>query len=214
MCGRSWRRTRCHSLAQASGAVLIPASGCESVPPDLIVHFAARTLRAAAPGAALAHSVSAFEGKAGYSGGTLDSVLSLFDEVPQSVLHASTADWACSPVRGLPQPWRWSWALPLLPEVTGGFYFMFMCDKHVVQRTWGLRRSALDSSEKDARDEATRDAYAPNFVFEEFMTTDGHLTGVFLSAVFTVVWAALAWRPVRWLLRQVIPKPGQGPDTL
>jgi short subunit dehydrogenase-like uncharacterized protein len=94
---------RCHTLAESTGAVLIPSSGQDSVPSDLTIHLANKALKAAAPGASMARSVGAFSMEttgptsSPISGGTLDSMAALFDEVPRSLLTASFAPWALSP---------------------------------------------------------------------------------------------------------------------
>jgi short subunit dehydrogenase-like uncharacterized protein len=215
--------------ATKTGSIIIPGSGLDSVPSDIVVHLANSTLKEiVGPTTAIDTSTSAWAMRGGISGGTLGTVLAILEGVPREKLKAS-GDWALSPVQGLPSPHhRLLYTLPLSsPAVHGAFYFMTPTNRAVVQRTWGLheldaRRTALRMNNNTSASaseiqslvaEKQRWTYGRQFKYDEFLVMSNAVSAIAFGVVFALGAMALVFiPPVRWLFKKLVPQPGQGPS--
>lgn len=146
-------------LASKAHAIIIPAAGFDSVPSDLAVYLANKTLKAlAGPDAEIEESISSFELPAEISGGSYATMLCAMNEVPRAMLQAGQRDYALSTglrylvvssfhaaerfvgIHGTPRPpSKLLYQLPFSnPPIYGGVYIMAGCNRAIVQRTWGL----------------------------------------------------------------------------
>jgi hypothetical protein len=206
---------RCHTLAEQTGAVLIPCCGFDSIPSDISAYLSNRTLKENSPDATLDSSVTAMQIKAGISGGTMDTMFTVMEDVPPKLRSASIKSFAFSPstssqshtcaclisvhlVRGVRQvTFNFLYSLPLYPHITGGYYFMTVCNRLVVQRTWGLGQVELAAKKEDAG--AQSRAYGPRFAYSEFMSVPGGKIGGFIVSALTLLFGlAVAISPVRY----------------
>lgn len=84
--------------ATKTGAIIIPCSGLDSIPSDISVYLANKTLKAVVgPDTAIDNSTSAWELRAGISGGTLGTSIAAVEDVPRAKLEASMKDYVLSP---------------------------------------------------------------------------------------------------------------------
>jgi short subunit dehydrogenase-like uncharacterized protein len=85
--------------ATKTGSIIIPCSGLDSVPTDLVVYLANKTLKATiGPDTAIENSTSAWDVAQGsLSGGTLGTTFAAIEEVPRAKLIESTKDYRLSP---------------------------------------------------------------------------------------------------------------------
>ncbi len=84
--------------ATTTGAVIVPGCGFDSVPSDIAVFLANRTLKnALGPQTQLGLSQSFFNIKGGFSGGTMASMAAEIEVVPADVAEESERDYALSP---------------------------------------------------------------------------------------------------------------------
>jgi hypothetical protein len=100
-------------------------------------------------------------------------------------------------VKGVRQvAFKFIYSLPLYRHITGGYYIMTVCNRLVVQRTWGLAQAELAGKGDDAG--AQSRAYGPKFAYTEFLTVPGGKIGGFiLSALTLLLGLAVAIPPVR-----------------
>lgn len=84
--------------ATKTGAVVVPGCGFDSVPSDIAVFLANRTLKnALGPRTQLGLSQSFFNMKGGFSGGTMATMAAVIEDVPADVTQESQKDYAISP---------------------------------------------------------------------------------------------------------------------
>lgn len=84
--------TRYDYLASKTRSIIIPAAAFDSVPSDLAVYLSNKTLKAlAGPETDIDESITAFKVKGAMSGGTLQTLIALLEEVPrEKAMYAST----------------------------------------------------------------------------------------------------------------------------
>jgi len=212
--------------ATKTGAVIIPCSGLDSIPSDVSVYLANKTLKGiAGPDTAIENSTSAWEMRGGVSGGTLHTSMAALEEVPRATLEASMKDYVLSPVEGLPSPRpRLLYTLPLSsPRVRGSFFAMIGINRSVVQRTWGLhelearrlstRANANAVGQFDGQAERKRLTYGRQFRYDEFIAMPNAAVAVLFTIAFAAGLASLTlFPPLRWLFKKLVTQPGQGPS--
>lgn len=182
---------------------MIPQSGVDSVPADIIAYVAATHIRQTL-GLGTAEVLDAADMKAKPSGGTLLTALSLFDHYSLAQIAKSMKPFALSPV----QPQSSASSQSLVSRILGvrqdkdlGILTDWIgakVDGAVVHRSWGL----LDGGK----------LYGPRFSFSEHMPTKSTLSGalVHFGMVFGMMLFALP--PVRWVAKKLVYQPGDGPE--
>lgn len=189
--------------AKDSGAIMIPQTGVDSAPPDLITWTLAKMIREKLSAKIGDVVVSLHELKGRASGGTLASALGLMDVFSVKELAVAHAPYAISPIPGPKTPNPNSWVtrilglrsvpdLGILTTSIGG-----TIDTAIVQRSWGLLGGD--------------DFYGPNFYFSEFMKSRNYLTGIAIHFAILFGSVALAIGPLRHLLKKFVYQPGDGP---
>lgn len=144
------------------------------------------------------------------SGGTLATVLNLFDSYSFKEVEASHKPYALSPI---PNPKSLAKA-SIGSKLTGvhhvpnlGLHSNSMTagtDLAVVQRTWGLLQQEPALQKR---------AYGPNFTVREFMKTKNVVTAMVTHYSILIGGALLAFcPPFRSLLRRFVFQPGDGPS--
>ncbi len=136
------------------------------------------------------------------SGGTLATILNLFDHYSLREFAKAASPWALSPVPG-PKSSKWP---PFTTRLLGvrshpdlGTLTTFIAapgDIAIVQRTWGLQDSGR--------------YYGPKFHFSEYMRVRNFLVGVGIHLLFAFVQIAILFPPARWLAKKFVYQPGQG----
>ncbi|GAA5976725.1 hypothetical protein JCM11641_005674 [Rhodosporidiobolus odoratus] len=204
-----------HSIKQHSSSVLqnksivLHAAGFDSVPSDLCAFLAVEKLKQLGGPSTRAGKVrSAFIGRGGISGGTVASMLGIFEAAGQE-RKAGMDPFALSPVRGLRSGY-----LPLIlgrstylnRTTYGSFWPMGPFNSQIVRRSWGLLQASSNPT-------ATAQAYGPEFDYDEHVKMPNAVIGVLGSlALYFGILSIILLPPVRWLLRRYAPHAGEGPS--
>ncbi|KAJ7122643.1 Saccharopine dehydrogenase-domain-containing protein [Mycena crocata] len=202
--------TTFHLAATKSGAVIVPSCAFNSVPADLTTYISSKTLTAASGGPAdIDTSLVAFAVSGGVSGGTIHSAMTGIEEIPTRERRMASAEYSLGPVQGTLSPRGPLIYRLFLPDtrttLVGAFFFAKPADRALVQRTWGLL-------EAEAVNDKTQPHYGPMFKYDEFVVTSGPASAILMTVGFTIAFALVMLSPIRWLLKKVLPKPGEGPS--
>ncbi|KAI0350608.1 hypothetical protein OH77DRAFT_1430787 [Trametes cingulata] len=213
-------------LATKTGAIIVPASGFDSIPADITVFLSNRTLKnALGTHVQLGLSQSFYSAHVKPSGGTLASVLSTVEVAPPNKVLEAVKDYALSPIKGAPSPgFRPLVRVPFSsPPQYGTVWFMEPYNRAVVQRTFGLNQVALsaasalfgDKQGKEKEEQVRPLAYGPEFSYAEYYVEEGPggvFSAIFFTAFMAVYMAALYIGPIRWVIKKFLPAPGEGPS--
>lgn len=202
---------RYEATARQTGAIMLPQAGIESAPPDLCTWLLARRLRTAIDAPTGDVVISLHRLSSAPSGGTLATVLGIFDHFSLADLHAASRPYASSPVPH-PHPERARPPVPLLRRLVGVCHVPNLgvqttsiagrTDAPVVERTWGLL-----SQVASRRDQF----YGPRFTWVEYYKPRNWLHGILVHWALLVGTLALALvPPVRALVRRFVYQPGEG----
>ncbi|KAI0785720.1 NAD(P)-binding protein [Abortiporus biennis] len=205
-------------LATKTKSIVVPSCGFESVPSDIAVYLANKTIKkVAGPDTDLENSISAVQCTSGFSRGSWETLMSVVD-VPRRKLKLAEEDFALSSLRGVNSHTpKYINKLPLtVPPLYGTFSQRSLTNRAIIQRTWGLHELMTKQHTIPLTEEERLLEYGSRFKYEEFMVSPGKsnspfsalFLGVLLSFISTAIW----YSPFRWLLRMVIPKRGQGPS--
>ncbi|CAK7214159.1 hypothetical protein SBRCBS47491_002054 [Sporothrix bragantina] len=197
------------AAAKASGALMFPQSGIESAPADIAAAEIARINRTQLQ-AKTRDVTASIRIKALPSGGTLDTVLTIFDNFSLSDLRSSMAPYALSPVS---RPSGHRGSVPWLSYLTGGLRVRHLgqlttsmsgtTNAAQVERTWGLLQSLPGRKAED---------YGSNFSFMEYSRARNWLQGAQIHWMLTLGGFLLAtFPPFRWLAKRYVFAPGTGP---
>lgn len=185
---------------------IIPQIGVDSAPADLlswsIVNHARRTL-SAGTGEVF---YSLYDLKGMPSGGTLASLLGLFEKYNLKQVGEAMKPWSLCPVAP-PQPNPLEG--PSLQERLTGVRVVRdlgtlttslqgAVDATIVGRSWGLFEGGQ--------------YYGRKFRFRPYMHARNIFTGALIHLAITIGMASLLLAPVRWLLKKLVFEPGQGPS--
>ncbi|KAK3636965.1 hypothetical protein LTR56_012625 [Elasticomyces elasticus] len=190
--------------AKRTGAIMIPQNGIESAPSDLMCFALASHIRRTL-GVGIAEVVqTTYDMKAAPSGGTLSTVLTIFDTYSLSHLAKSGRPLSLCPITPTSKPA----GRPLLETITGvrtvsdlgtlTDSLQSAADIPIVNRTWGLMHRG--------------DFYGPKFHLTCYARTRNALTGLGVHVLMTLGFLAILLPPVRWLLQRFVVQPGLGPS--
>ncbi|RMD42248.1 hypothetical protein DV735_g2875, partial [Chaetothyriales sp. CBS 134920] len=206
------------AVAKKTGAILVLEDGLESAPSDLLAFKAAQLVRkvwdcGVSDMVASVHELST----SGASGGTLATVLSIFDHYPLGQIQETfTNAFVLTPQRlqpytpqniypPNPQPNTYTrtfservfgvWSYPRLGHLTTSL--SAKANEAIVQRSAGLNAYL----------------YGFNFTYEEYMAVSSPVWGAIVHLIIVVIGLALSFGPTRALLKLLPrPAPGTGPD--
>jgi short subunit dehydrogenase-like uncharacterized protein len=191
------------ALAKKTGAIMIPQNGVESAPSDMMCWMLVNHIRNTLSSGTAEIVDSVHSMKAQPSGGTLDTVLTLFDTYSLSHLAKSMTPWSLSAIT----PPQHSSSKSLKESLTGvrtdpdlGILTDSLqgpSDIPIVNRSWSL----YDGGK----------LYGPKFKVSIYTKTSSQLQGFLIHLAMTFGFAALFIPPVRWLLKRFVYQPGQGP---
>jgi short subunit dehydrogenase-like uncharacterized protein len=200
-----------HSASAAStGAIMIPQIGIESAPSDLVTFSLASTLRSFLdPSTSLRDVTVSLRVKGAPSGGTLSTVLTLFETIPLREALATFTPFTLSPV---PNPHPASPPSPsLLSRFTGvvrhpilGLQTTSLADRTdgaLVERTWGLLQTLPSRKHQ---------AYGPNFSFKQYMRAKNFLWGLTVHISLLVMGLVMVTPFLRSLAAKYVTPPGEG----
>ncbi|KAJ6631388.1 Saccharopine dehydrogenase-domain-containing protein [Mycena sp. CBHHK59/15] len=186
----------CDYPATKTGAIIVPSCGFDSVPADITTYLASQTLHAiSGTPLDIDTSVTAYAFRGGFSGGTVATAITQIEQMPADKRAEAAADYSLSPVLGRPSPRPPLIYRLVLPDtrrtLVGAFFFMRPSNRAVVQRT--VR-------------------YGPAFTYDEFMVTGGAVSALVVTFGLVVSFGCMMISPLRWLLKKVLPQPGEGPS--
>jgi short subunit dehydrogenase-like uncharacterized protein len=194
-----------HATAKANKAIIIHQIGVESAPADLLswsmVNHARRTLSAGV--SELVFSVADLKGQP--SGGTLATVIGLFDKYSIAETTEAMKPWSLCPTT----PPRSSLEGPTLLQKLFGVRqvrdlgtlstsIQGAADATIVHRSWGLFENG--------------GFYGPKFRFSPYMHVRNSFTGILVHFALAVGMIALILSPIRSLLKSFVFQPGEGPS--
>ncbi|KAJ6593216.1 Saccharopine dehydrogenase-domain-containing protein [Mycena capillaripes] len=202
--------TTFHYTATKTGAIIIPSCGLDSIPADITTYISSKTLRDHfGQPVNIDTSLSGYSMSGGMSGGTIGTGITTLEQVPKEELRVTGQEYSISPSVGTPSPRRPLIYRLFLPDtgrtLTGGMYFMGATDRALVQRSWGLL-------EAEAAQDKTHLHYGPAFKYDEFFITGGAVRAVLMTLGMAIGAGIMLITPLRWLLKKVLPKPGEGPS--
>lgn len=187
-----------HDRAKKTQAIIIPEIGIESAPSDMLAWSLTTLFREKLSTGTKEIIASLHELKGAPSGGTLATVLTIFESYGLRGLARATRPWALSPIPGA----KPTDSTPLMTRLFGvhtvpGLGVLTTsiagaANAAIVQRSWGL----LD--------------YGPKFQYREYMTVRNAYVGIFVHFAFAAGAIALLLRPCRWLIRKLVYAPGEG----
>ncbi|CAG8148798.1 unnamed protein product [Penicillium salamii] len=191
-----------HETAKANGAIMIPSTGVESAPADILAWSLAKRVREdlSSPTRQIDGTIKEMK-SSGPSGGTLNTILTMFDWLPVSELSRSMTPFALSA----------SASQNKMPRET------------ILEKVFGVRAirdlgtvttspSAIaDITIVHRSSSLMPELYGQKFVFRQFLSVRNAVIGIALHVGFTVGLALLLLSPVRWLLRKFVFAPGAGP---
>ncbi|EFY98765.1 saccharopine dehydrogenase [Metarhizium robertsii ARSEF 23] len=197
------------STAKNSGAIMIPQSGIESAPPDLISWAMAQHVRTELDAPTKDVVVTIHKLNSAPSGGTLATVLVLFEKFSLKEVIESTKPFATSPIpytsgakpqKGLLQSILGVTSRPNLGLLTTSI--AGTTDQTVVTRTWGLLHE-IPSRKKEF--------YGPRFTWSEYFKARNWLHGIGIHFALAIGSFFLVFvPPVRSLVKRFIYQPGEG----
>ena len=192
-----------HETAKENSSIMIPQNGIESAPTDLMCWMLASHIRSTlgVGTGEIVHTIH--DMKATASGGTLSTVLTLWDSYGLAELAKAQGHWALCPI---PPPKQTS-SKPLMEKLTGVREMEVLgtltdsiqgpADIPIVGRSWGLHDQGR--------------FYGQNFRLSAYMKAKNYLTSFAFHLALTASFTALLLPPVRWLLKNFVYQPGDGP---
>ena len=192
-----------HDTAKRTGAIMIPQNGIESAPSDLMCWMLVSHIREAlgVGTGEVVHTI--YDLKSSASGGTLATVLSIFENYSASELARAQQPWCLCPVAPPDQ----STGKPLLETITGVRTVSDLgtltdsiqgpADLTIINRSWGLYAGGK--------------LYGNEFRAGAYMRARNALTGFGFHVFSLLVFTALFLPPMRWLMKNFAYQPGDGP---
>lgn len=189
-------------LAKQTGAIMIPQNGVESAPADVGVWLLANHMRQTLSAGVGELIFTIHDLNSAPSGGTLDTVLSLFESYSLPQVAKSMSPYSLSLV---PKPPTTS-GRPLLEKLTGirtdvdlGILtdsIQGPTDAPIVNRSWSL----YDGGK----------FYGSNFQLTSYMKARSYLHAFVVHVAMTIGFAALILPPFRWIVKKFVYQPGEG----
>ncbi|GAB0132658.1 hypothetical protein EsDP_00001087 [Epichloe bromicola] len=197
------------ATAMKTGAIMLPQTGIESAPPDLVTWSMAQHLRKDLKATTKDAVVTIHKLTSKPSGGTLATVLVHFEHFPLKEVMEATTPYATSPIPHASgaRP-RKSWlqallgvtSLPNLGIVTTSL--AGKTDQAVITRTWGLLHE-IPSRKSEF--------YGPRFTWAEYFKARNWLHGIAVHFALTIGGLLLVFvPPLRSLVKRFVYQPGEG----
>ncbi|KFA63406.1 hypothetical protein S40285_06597 [Stachybotrys chlorohalonatus IBT 40285] len=197
--------------AKRTGALMLPQIGIESAPTDMCTWLMAKHIRETFGSKTKDVTMSIHKLSSKPSGGTLATVLAVFDTFSMGELKSAFEPYALSPIAH-PEPTRQSTSF--LTKIFGVVTVPHLgllttsvaasTDGAMVERSWGLLAEAPSRKEE---------FYGPNFTWSEYYKAHNWLHGIVLhwGLIIGATFLALV-PPLRPLIRRFVFQPGEGPE--
>ncbi len=185
---------RFHEKAALDGTRIVPSCGYDSIPSDLGVYFSVTRSNQPVTHVTVYHSA-----KGGASGGTTETMFTMGplpkemrdpfllnpqDSVSETQKRKSLDNFSVNPIPGT--------------DAFSGMGLMAFANTRVVRRSSAL----FDLNQK---------SYGPDFTFKELGSYPSKAAARITSFVLMSAFLVIA-TPLRYLVRPLLPKPGDGPD--
>ncbi len=199
-----------HDLAHSTGARIVHSCGFDSVPSDIGVHAVYSKVHEDGAGDLTDTTLVVTSMSGGVSGGTIDSLRGQIDEITKDRAAAKMAasPYSLSPDRSIEPDLGRQSDTPIVkgadihPDLKGwnAPFVMSSYNTRVVRRTNALLGYP----------------YGKNFRYSEVMSVGSSpaspvIAGAVLAGLGAFV-AGMAFKPTRFLLDKILPKPGDGPS--
>ncbi|KXT01389.1 hypothetical protein AC578_6623 [Pseudocercospora eumusae] len=190
------------AVAKRTGAIMIPQCGIESAPTDLTVWLLATHVRKTLNTGLSELLYIMWDLNSAPSGGTLDTVLTLFDTYSITQVAKAMSPYSLSTI----PPSVQAPARPLTEKLTGIRHdpdlglltdsLQGPTDAPIVNRSWSLYNSGK--------------LYGSKFRFSGYMKAKNSIHAFLVHLALTFGFASLLFPPVRWLLKKFVYQPGEG----
>ncbi|KAJ5638494.1 hypothetical protein N7528_000884 [Penicillium herquei] len=191
-----------HETAKANGAIIIPSVGLESAPPDILAWSLVKRVREDLS-SQTREIISCLKDikSSGPSGGSLNTVLSIFDWLPLCDLVKSMGPFS----------------------LTGSGPLKHVPSDSIITKIFGVRSvpdlGTLATSPTGTADMAIvyrsstlmPELYGNRFVFHQLLYVRNFLVGLMFHFGLQLFLGSLIFPPVRWLVRKFVLAPGAGP---
>ncbi|KAJ5712621.1 hypothetical protein N7493_009089 [Penicillium malachiteum] len=191
-----------HETAKANGAIIIPSVGLESAPPDILAWSLVKRVREDLS-SQTREIISCLKDikSSGASGGSLNTVLSIFDWLPLCDLVKSMGPFS----------------------LTGSGPLKHVPSDSIITKIFGVRSipdlGTLATSPTGTADMAIvyrsstlmPELYGNRFVFHQLLYVRNFLVGLMFHFGLQLFLGSLIFPPVRWLVRKLVLAPGAGP---
>lgn len=193
-------------LAESSGAKIVHTCGFDSIPSDLGVFYLQQQMRALHDTYAVEVKYRVGETSGGISGGTVASLMNMMEEVKQD---PSITDILADPYSLNPQN---------MPRGEDGQdQSAALYDLDFMQWTAPFAMAGVNTRVVRRTNALMQYAYGKDFRYSEAMLMgngpSGYMKAMTVAAVSGLVMLTAAFSPTRSLLKQVVPKPGEGPSA-
>lgn len=193
------------SLAESSGAKIVHTCGFDSIPSDLGVFYLQQQMRALHDTNAVEVKYRVGDTSGGVSGGTVASLMNMMEEVKQD---PSITDILSDPYSLNPQN---------MPRGEDGQdQSAALYDLDFMQWTAPFAMAGVNTRVVRRTNALTQYAYGKDFRYSEAMLMGngptGYMKAMTVAGVSGLVMLFAAFSPTRSLLKQVVPKPGEGPS--
>ncbi|KAH8832492.1 NAD-P-binding protein [Flagelloscypha sp. PMI_526] len=193
-----------HALAQQAGIIVSHYCGLDSVPSDIILHLANKTLKAYASKSKskehsnlIAESISSFQWPLALSAGSMAAGWTQFDDPPDNLADSLLDTAFCPSTTGKPWPApKLTYKLqdPKTDEVKHGAILLLASPNRAwVRRTWGLL--------EELGDEKMR--YGPDLVYDESWECRSKLGALGTSLAFIGMIIGASIKPTRMILKRL-----------
>ena len=120
-------------------------------------------------------------------------------------------------VEGDPQPpMQMMYSVPAVGKSSKVWGYPIPLNAHncaTVQRTWGVLHLDATKPETAKNADNSHISYGPHFKYTEFTRAAGPISAFFFGLGMAISMAAFALLPpVRWIVKALGPKPGEGPS--
>lgn len=190
--------------AQASGARIVHTCGFDSIPSDLGVFFLQQAMQQAhgVPATHIKYRAAGFSGT--FSGGTVYSMINMFDEAAKDPgLRKMMADPYSLNPPGSSQGSD-------VNDQTGALY-----DEDLQRWTMPFVMAAINTRVVRRSNALMNNAYGADFNYDEAVLApkgQGAIKSKLVAAAMGLGTAAIAFKPSRALIKGKLPAPGEGPS--
>ncbi|KAI0013910.1 hypothetical protein F4779DRAFT_561883 [Xylariaceae sp. FL0662B] len=198
------------ATAKETGACLFSQVGIESAPSDLMTLSMASLIRSKLSAPVSDVIIEIHELHSAPSGGTLATVLGLFESFHWKDVAKSHKPYALSPIsnkKRAPKPSLFSRLTGLYSIPNLGLLSTSIAARSnaaIVQRSWGLFKQEPSLQTK---------FYGPNFTYREYMKARNFIRGIAMHYALIISGMLLIFcPPFRKITRRFIYQPGEGPS--